>query len=146
MWLECVNTEDGDVVFSGAELVPEFAAGSRARAGWFSGEIRYGTGNLVYHQHDGFMRNLEREWVAAVSEGRVRETKAYRNRLYERGADATDNAQRVAAAFDSLHVGKSPDLLSLYVVFAADSTGRDGSDRPGATVVGKGKSCCQRSG
>ena len=66
------------------------------------------------------MRNLEREWVAAVSEGRVRETKAYRNRLYERGADAT----RVAAAFDSLHVGKSPDLLSLYVVFAADSTGR----------------------
>ena len=124
LWLECVNTEDGDVVFSGAELVPEFAAGSRARAGWFSGEIRYGTGNLVYHQHDGFMRNLEREWVAAVSEGRVRETKAYRNRLYERGADATDNAQRVAAAFDSLHVGKSPDLLSLYVVFAADSTGR----------------------
>ena len=124
MWLECVNTEDGDVVFSGAELVPEFAAGSRARAGWFSGEIRYGTGNLVYYQHDGFMRNLEREWVAAVSEGRVRETKAYRNRLYERGADATDNAQRVAAAFDSLHVGKSPDLLSLYVVFAADSTGR----------------------
>ena len=122
--LECVNTEDGDVVFSRAELVPEFAAGSRARAGWFSGEIRYGTGNLVYHQHDGFMRNLEREWVAAVSEGRVRETKAYRNRLYERGADATDNAQRVAAAFDSLHVGKSPDLLSLYVVFAADSTGR----------------------
>lgn len=70
------------------------------------------------------MRNLEREWVAAVSEGRVSETKAYRNRLYERGADATDNAQRVAAAFDSLHVGKSPDLLSLYVVFAADSTGR----------------------
>ena len=124
LWLECVNTEDGDVVFSGAELVPEFAAGSRARAGWFSGEIRYGTGNLVYYQHDGFMRNLEREWVAAVSEGRVRETKAYRNRLYERGADATDNAQRVAAAFDSLHVGKSPDLLSLYVVFAADSTGR----------------------
>lgn len=119
-----MNTEDGDVVFSGAELVPEFAAGSRARAGWFSGEIRYGTGNLVYYQHDGFMRNLEREWVAAVSEGRVRETKAYRNRLYERGADATDNAQRVAAAFDSLHVGKSPDLLSLYVVFAADSTGR----------------------
>ena len=52
------------------------------------------------------------------------ETKAYRNRLYERGADATDNAQRVAAAFDSLHVGKSPDLLSLYVVFAAYSTGR----------------------
>ena len=102
LWLECVNTEDGDVVFSGAELVPEFAAGSRARAGWFSGEIRYGTGNLVYYQHDGFMRN----------------------RLYERGADATDNAQRVAAAFDSLHVGKSPDLLSLYVVFAADSTGR----------------------
>lgn len=44
LWLECVNTEDGDVVFSGAELVPEFAAGSRARAGWFSGEIRYGTG------------------------------------------------------------------------------------------------------
>ena len=124
LWLECVNTEDGDVVFSGAELFPEFAAGSRARAGWFSGEIRYGTGNLVYYQHDGFMRNLEREWVAAVSEGRVRETKAYRNRLYERGADATDNAQRVAAAFDSLHVGKSPDLLSLYVVFAADSTGR----------------------
>ena len=124
LWLECVNTEDGDVVFSGAELVPEFAAGLRARAGWFSGEIRYGTGNLVYYQHDGFMRNLEREWVAAVSEGRVRETKAYRNRLYERGADATDNAQRVAAAFDSLHVGKSPDLLSLYVVFAADSTGR----------------------
>lgn len=119
-----MNTEDGDVVFSGAELVPEFAAGSRARAGWFSGEIRYGTGNLVYYQHDGFMRNLEREWVAAVYEGRVRETKAYRNRLYERGADATDNAQRVAAAFDSLHVGKSPDLLSLYVVFAADSTGR----------------------
>ena len=32
LWLECVNTEDGDVVFSGAELVPEFAAGSRARA------------------------------------------------------------------------------------------------------------------
>lgn len=124
LWLECVNTEDGDVVFSRAELVPEFAAGSRARAGWFSGEIRYGTGNLVYYQHDGFMRNLEREWVAAVSEGRVSETKAYRNRLYERGADATDNAQRVAAAFDSLHVGKSPDLLSLYVVFAADSTGR----------------------
>lgn len=31
LWLECVNTEDGDVVFSGAELVPEFAAGSRAR-------------------------------------------------------------------------------------------------------------------
>ena len=124
LWLECVNTEDGDVVFSGAELVPEFAAGSRARAGWFSGEIRYGTGNLVYYQHDGFMRNLEREWVAAVSEGRVSETNAYRNRLYERGADATDNAQRVAAAFDSLHVGKSPDLLSLYVVFAADSTGR----------------------
>ena len=61
LWLECVNTEDGDVVFSGAELVPEFAAGSRARAGWFSGEIRYGTGNLVYYQHDGFMRNLERE-------------------------------------------------------------------------------------
>lgn len=30
LWLECVNTEDGDVVFSGAELVPEFAAGSRA--------------------------------------------------------------------------------------------------------------------
>ena len=124
LWLECVNTEDGDVIFSGAELVPEFAAGSRARAGWFSGEIRYGTGNQVYYQHDGFMRNLEREWVAAVSEGRVSETKAYRNRLYERGADATDNAQRVAAAFDSLHVGKSPDLLSLYVVFAADSTGR----------------------
>lgn len=123
LWLECVNTEDGDVVFSGAELVPEFAAGSRARAGWFSGEIRYGTGNLVYYQHDGFMRNLEREWVAAVSEGRVRETKAYRNRLYERGADATDNAQRVAAAFDSLHVGKSPDLLSLYVVFAAAVAG-----------------------
>lgn len=49
LWLECVNTEDGDVVFSGAELVPEFAAGSRARAGWFSGEIRYGTGNLVYY-------------------------------------------------------------------------------------------------
>lgn len=93
LWLECVNTEDGAVVFSGAELVPEFAAGSRARAGWFSGEIRYGTGNLVYYQHDGFMRNLEREWVAAVSEGRVRETKAYRNRLYERGADATDNAR-----------------------------------------------------
>lgn len=61
LWLECVNTEDGDVVFSGAELVPECAAGSRARAGWFSGEIRYGTGNLVYYQHDGFMRNLERE-------------------------------------------------------------------------------------
>ena len=95
LWLECVNTEDGDVVFSGAELVPEFAAGSRARAGWFSGEIRYGTGNLVYHQHDGFMRNLEREWVAAVSEGRVRETKAYRNRLYERGADAADSTGRV---------------------------------------------------
>ena len=29
LWLECVNTEDGDVVFSGAGLVPEFAAGSR---------------------------------------------------------------------------------------------------------------------
>lgn len=25
LWLECVNTEDGDVIFSGAELVPEFA-------------------------------------------------------------------------------------------------------------------------
>ena len=138
LWLECVNTEDGDVVFSGAELVPEFAAGSRARAGWFSGEIRYGTGNLVYYQHDGFMRNLEREWVAAVSEGRVRETKAYRNRLYERGADATDNAQRVAAAFDM----KAVAVCGLCSRFHRAG----GSDRPGATVVGKGKSCCQRSG
>ena len=125
LWLECVNTEDGDVVFSGAELVPEFAAGSRARAGWFSGEIRYGTGNLVYYQHDGFKRHLEREWVAEIFEGRVgRGTKAYRNRLYKGGVEMMDNVVRVATAFDSLYVGTLPDQLALSVVFAPDSTGR----------------------
>lgn len=125
LWLERVETTEGDPVFTGAELFPQSAEGSRARADWFSGEIRYGAGKPVYYQHDGFKRNLEREWVAMLSKGRVkRGTKAYRNRRYESGVEMVDNVSRVAAAFDSLHVGKSPDLLSLYVVFAADSTGR----------------------
>lgn len=124
LWLERMNTEDGDFVISGAELVPEFAEGPHARAGWFSGEIRYGTGGMVHYQHDGFMRNLEREWIAKVSEGRVRETKAYRNRLYKKGMDLEDNVRRAAAAFDSLYVGELPDVLTLCMVFAADSTGR----------------------
>ena len=125
LWLERVETTEGDPVFTGAELFPQSAEGSRARADWFSGEIRYGAGKPVYYQHDGFKRNLEREWVAMLSKGRVkRGSKAYRNRRYESGVEMVDNVSRVAAAFDSLHVGKSPDLLSLYVVFAADSTGR----------------------
>ena len=89
------------------------------------GEIRYGTGALVYYQHDGFKRNLEREWVAEIFEGRVgRGTKAYRNRLYKCGVEMMDNVVRVAAAFDSLYVGTLPDQLALSVVFAPDSTGR----------------------
>ena len=79
---------------------------------------------MVHYQHDGFMRNLEREWIAKVSEGRVRETKAYRNRLYKKGMDLEDNVRRAAAAFDSLYVGELPDMLTLCMVFAADSTGR----------------------
>ena len=124
LWLERVETEDGDPVFTGAELFPKSAEGTRVRADWFSGEIRYGKGDLVYYQHAGFMRTFEREWIAKVSEGRVRETKAYRNRLYKRGAELNDNVRRAAAAFDSLYVGELPDMLTLYMVFAADSTGR----------------------
>ena len=124
LWLERVETEDGDPVFTGAELFPKSAEGTRVRADWFSGEIRYGKGDLVYYQHDGFMRNLEQEWVATVSEGRVKGPKAYRNRHYKKGVELEDNAGRVAAAFDSLYVGELPDMLTLYMVFAADSTGR----------------------
>ena len=125
LWLERVETTKGDPVFTGAELFPKSAEGSRARADWFSGEIRYGTGALVYYQHDGFKRNLEREWVAEIFEGRVgRGTKAYRNRLYKCGVEMMDNVVRVAAAFDSLYVGTLPDQLALSVVFAPDSTGR----------------------
>jgi len=62
LWLECVNTEDGDVVFSGAELFPEFAAGSRARAGWFSGDIRY------WHGESGV---LPTRWIYAESRTRM---------------------------------------------------------------------------
>lgn len=120
-----METTKGDPVFTGAELFPKSAEGSRARADWFSGEIRYGTGALVYYQHDGFKRNLEREWVAEIFEGRVgRGTKAYRNRLYKCGVEMMDNVVRVAAAFDSLYVGTLPDQLALSVVFAPDSTGR----------------------
>lgn len=119
LWLERVETTKGDPVFTGAELFPKSAEGSRARADWFSGEIRYGTGALVYYQHDGFKRNLEREWVAEIFEGRVgRGTKAYRNRLYKCGVEMMDNVVRVAAAFDSLYVGTLPDQLALSVVFA----------------------------
>lgn len=120
-----METTKGDPVFTGAELFPKSAEGSRARADWFSGEIRYGTGALVYYQHDGFKRNLEREWVAEIFEGRVgRGTKAYRNRLYKCGVEMMDNVVRVAAVFDSLYVGTLPDQLALSVVFAPDSTGR----------------------
>ncbi len=117
LWLERVETTKGDPVFTGAELFPKSAEGSRARADWFSGEIRYGTGALVYYQHDGFKRNLEREWVAEIFEGRVGcGTKAYRNRLYKCGVEMMDNVVRVAAAFDSLYVGTLPDQLALSVV------------------------------
>ncbi len=124
LWLERVETTEGDPVFTGAELFPKSAEGTRVRADWFSGEIRYGKGDLVYYQHDGFMRNLEQEWVATVSKGHVRGTKAYRNHLYKKGVGLEHNAGCVAAAFDSLYVGELPDMLTLYMVFAADSTGR----------------------
>ena len=125
LWLERVETTEGDPVFTGAELFPKSAEGSRARADWFSGAIRYGTGALVYYWHDGFERNLEREWVAEIAKGRVgKGPKAYRNRLYKSGVEMMDNVSRVAAAFDSLYVGTLPDQLMLSVAFAPDSTGR----------------------
>lgn len=124
LWLERVETTEGDPVFTGAELFPKSAEGSRARAVWFSGELRYGVGNLVYYQHGGFMRNLEREWIATLHKGDVLATKAYSNRHYEHSEERVRNVERVAFVFDSLYVGKLPDELILSVAFAADSTGK----------------------
>ena len=124
LWFERVETMEGEPVFTGAELFPESAAGTRVRAAWFSGEVRYGTGKTIYYQHDGFARNLEREWKATLKNGRVTSSRAYRNRGYETGLDFQENARLLAAAYDPTGLGDVPDNLGLFVSFAADSSGR----------------------
>lgn len=123
LWLERVETADGEQLFSGAELFPGSAAGTRVRAMWFSGEVRYGMGETIYYQHDGFVRNLEREWKATLKNGRVTSSRAYRNYGYEKGLDFQENAHLLAAAYDPTGLGEVPGNLGFTVKFAADSSG-----------------------
>lgn len=124
LWLERVETIEGKPLFTGAELFPESAVGTRARAQWFSGMLRYGKGEILFLRHDPYERNFEHEWVVTVRKGRVKRTKAFHNRLYRKGLEPEDNIARTAAALDKMYRGELPRSLTLGVTFVADSTGR----------------------
>lgn len=124
LWLEGIATEQGDQAMTGAELLPEQAAGTRARAVWVTGDVRCGDGETVFYRHDGFCRHTEREWILTLQAGRVTARRAYTNRAYESGEEWQENARRLAAAFDTSRLGRLPDNLLFFVQFAADTTGR----------------------
>lgn len=124
LWLDRVETIDGKPLFTGAELFPETAVGTRAPARWFSGTLRYGKGETVFFLHDSSDRNFEYEWVATVHKGRVKRTKAWHNRVYRKGLEPMENLARTAAALDTIYRGELPRRLVLAVTFAADSSGR----------------------
>lgn len=74
------------------------------------------------------MRHDACEWIYTLHDGCVTECRSYRNREYDCGTEPKENLRRLAAAFDTAIASARPERLpaelSLFVKFAADSTGR----------------------
>lgn len=122
LWLEQLVSIDDEPLFTAAELFPKRAEGGRVRASWFSGEICYGRGEMVFVWDRCF---YEEEWTASVKAGRVGQIRSFRNWVSKRCPDVQENVRRVSEAFHDLGpVDSLPSPLLLSVRFVPDSTGR----------------------